>query len=326
MKVLLLLFLCSLWGVQGFVCNQGSSIKSTPVGSSFGVCRQWPMNLELSQTATFTKNDVAPSVHIEPPQPSKSTHRKQRRPLLSRLFQPWRKYLPRRLPQRIRYWMLALYIIFACQFHSAIAVTSGGRMGGGTISGSGSHSSSSGGSSATTRVLPSRSYSYSSRPDTFRISSTRLYGRPRQLHYYNCWWKPGGWTYGWNYQIPVSSPIVVAHRSSVGTVRDIAVLVGLTSLFVMNGVSNVRNRRRESLWTSASYSGTTTNVESLTVALSVANRRDPLSILNVLDSIAATADTSTPKGLVNLVTQGKWSLSRVPCTERRPLLFVRSFA
>jgi uncharacterized membrane protein len=120
----------------------------------------------------------------------------------------------------------------------------------------------------------------------------------------NCHYR---YSYNYGYSFPQTFPLVVYRRSPLTTIRDVAIMSGVSSLFIMHGVSKIQKRRQ--LSGSATVG---TAVESLTVALLVPNRHDSRSILQLLDDLALTADTGSATGRGALLSTVALELLRRP--------------
>lgn len=182
--------------------------------------------------------------------------------------------------RRIMSLVFAFLVVFSCFTQTTWAVT-GGRMGGSF--GSSGRSSSSPSSSAPSRAMPrARSYGYDSSP---RIHvhvgpRTRLFGSYGTFGAYDTF--PG--------------------NTGISTTRlspsEIALLTGTVGLLAY-GFMNTSRKDGET-----SPLGPGATAVSLTVSLQVPDRDDPGSILNKLRRISESVNTSSRKGVQDLVTEG----------------------
>jgi hypothetical protein len=113
--------------VHGFVC-QRSSRAGAPVWAPPRVATWSDWGRITTASAVASELTRTEQVHVK----AKDRVAPKIQPLrrfLSRLVTASSRFLPRHFRRRLGHAILALYIVFAVQLHSAIAVTSGGRMG-----------------------------------------------------------------------------------------------------------------------------------------------------------------------------------------------------
>lgn len=177
--------------------------------------------------------------------------------------------------------------VFLSTATAASAAVGAGRMGGSF----GPSSSSSSSSSSQSTLIP-RSSSWS--------GSSRHYGAPRVRGYSNC--GPSITVYGTR---PARGSSCGRDGSAVATkttTSDLLLLIGtgalITYSFTAGSRVNSGNRRRHSVL------GPGATTASITACFNVPNRNDPNSILAKLRRLSERVDTTTRKGVQNMVSEG----------------------